>query len=280
ADGHDLEDVSITMNRGDGDDSKEDKGDNTERHEDYDLEDIDDMETDDEERVRKVITLFKNPLSYSQLGLRFCPHNTFLASQIHSNTCSANVDGNTQSIYQKVSNLDDALYLFDQMSQRRPLPSVVKFNQLLHSLSKIKHHSHSIRLFKQMCALRVPVDDYTMNIITKCCCQLYRTNEAFAVFAWNFKRGIIPHVVTFNTLLNGLVLEDRIVEAEIFFKKLIKQKLCEPNVVMYSTMIKGLCKFGISATAISLLRLMDERGCKPNVVTYNNIIDSLCVSQY
>nr|GEX28334.1 pentatricopeptide repeat-containing protein At1g63330-like [Tanacetum cinerariifolium] len=89
-------------------------------------------------------------------------------------------------------------------------------------------------------------------------------------------RGIHPDLVTFNTLLNGLVLEDRIVEAEIFFKKLIKKKLCEPNVVMYSTMIKGLCMIGNNVIAIQLLRLMDENACKPNVVTYSNIIDSLC----
>ncbi|GJS86293.1 tetratricopeptide-like helical domain-containing protein [Tanacetum coccineum] len=127
-----------------------------------------------------------------------------------------------------------------------------------------------------MCALRVPVNDYTMNIVIKCCCHLYRTNEAFAVFGWNFKRGIIPDVVTFNTLLNGLVLEHKILEAEIFFKKLIKDKLCEPNVVMYSTMIKGLCKIGNNIIAIQLLRLMDEKGYKPNVVTYNTVIDSLC----
>ncbi|GJT42844.1 hypothetical protein Tco_0951559 [Tanacetum coccineum] len=162
------------------------------------------------------------------------------------------------------------------MSQRRPLPSVVEFTQLLQSVTKMKHYSHSLDMFKQMCALRVPVNDYTMNIIIKCCCHLYRTNEAFAVFAWNFKRGIIPNVVTFSSLLNGLVLEHKILEAEIFFKKLIKDKLCEPNVVMYNTMIKGLCKIGNNNIAIQLLRLMDEKGCKPNVVTYNTIIDSLC----
>ncbi|GKF39703.1 tetratricopeptide-like helical domain-containing protein [Tanacetum coccineum] len=147
-------------------------------------------------------SFLKTPLSYSQ---------------IYSNHSSSNDDGNTQSKFQKVSNLDDALNLFDQMSQMRPFPSIVKFNQLLHSLTKMKHFSHSLHLFKQMCALRVPVSHYTMGIAIKCCCQLYRTNDAFAVFAWNFKRGIIPDVFTFSTLLNGLVLENKILEADIFF---------------------------------------------------------------
>ncbi|KAJ0803020.1 putative tetratricopeptide-like helical domain superfamily [Helianthus annuus] len=67
-----------------------------------------------------------------------------------------------------------------------------------------------------------------------------------------------------------------ILEAEMLFKKLIKQKLCEPDVVTYNTMIKGLCKFGNNVTAVALLRLMEQKNCKPDIVTYNTIIDSLC----
>nr|GEV92491.1 tetratricopeptide-like helical domain-containing protein [Tanacetum cinerariifolium] len=90
------------------------------------------------------------------------------------------------------------------------------------------------------------------------------------------KRSIVPNVFIFSALLDGLILEDRILAAEKFFKKLIKQKLCEPTVVTYNTMIKGLCKVGNNVIAIQFLRLMDERGCKPDAYTYNNIIDSLC----
>ncbi|GKA00782.1 tetratricopeptide-like helical domain-containing protein [Tanacetum coccineum] len=218
--------------------------------------------------------------------LRFCPDVTFLSSQIHSNSSSSNVDGHTQSKFQKVANLDDALNLFDKMSQRRPLPSVVEFTQLLQSVTKMKHFSHSLDMFKQMCALRVPVNDYTMNIVIKCCCHLYRTNEAFAVFGWNFKRGIIPDVVTFNTLLNGLVLEHKILEAEIFFKKLIKDKLCRwevaskmlqemldvgisPNVHTFNILVDAFCKDGRVEEAEDVINIMLDRGIVPDIVTWN-----------
>ncbi|KAF5775243.1 putative tetratricopeptide-like helical domain superfamily [Helianthus annuus] len=127
-----------------------------------------------------------------------------------------------------------------------------------------------------MCAVRVPVDKYSISIAIKCCCQMSRTNDGLALLASCFRRAVVPDVCTFNTLLDGLVLEDRILEAERLFKKLIKHKLCEPNVVMYSTMIKGLCKVGNNDIAIGLLRLMDERGYKPDTVVYNTIIYSLC----
>ncbi|KAL8238614.1 hypothetical protein R6Q59_015181 [Mikania micrantha] len=166
--------------------------------------------------------------------------------------------------------------MFDEMTQRKPLPSVVWFNQLLNAVTKMRHFSCCLDLFKQMWVIGVPADDYSMCIAIRCCCKLYRTNEGFALLGCCFRRAVVPNAWTFSTLLDGLILEDRIVEAERLFKRLIKHKLCEPNVVTYSTMIKGLCKFGNNVMAIGLLRLMDERGCKPNVVAYSTIIDSLC----
>ncbi|MFS7928008.1 putative tetratricopeptide-like helical domain superfamily [Helianthus anomalus] len=158
------------------------------------------------------------------------------------------------------------------MIQRKPLPSVIRFNQLLSALTKLNHFSSCLHLFKQMCVIGVPVSEYSMNIAIKCCCQMSRTNDGFALLGCCFRRAVVPDVFTFSTLLDGLVLEDRILEAERLFKKLIKHKLCEPNVVMYSTMIKGLCKFGNNDIAIGLLRLMDERGCEPNVVIYSSLM--------
>ncbi|PWA69986.1 pentatricopeptide repeat protein [Artemisia annua] len=119
-----------------------------------------------------------------------------------------------------------------------------------------------------MCALRVPVDDYTMNIAINCCCHLSCTNEGFAVFGFFLKRGIRPDAWTFSTLLNGLVREDRILEAEIFFKKLFKDKICEPDVVMYNTMIKGLCKIGNNVIAIQLLKRIVKHG---HIFVFRNI---------
>uniref|UniRef100_A0A251UHG6 Putative tetratricopeptide-like helical domain-containing protein n=1 Tax=Helianthus annuus TaxID=4232 RepID=A0A251UHG6_HELAN len=211
--------------------------------------------------------------------IKFRGNNSFLLhslSSFQSGTHKASLHSNVSFLIHKITNLNDALELFDEMSHRQPLPSVVHFTQLLNAVTKMKHFSSSLDLFKQMCSLGVPVNEYSMSIAIKCCCQLYRSKDGFAVLGCCFRRAIAPDVYIFNALLDGLVLEDRILEAEMLFKKLIKQKLCEPDVVMYSTMIKGLCKFGNNVTALALLRLMEQTNCKSNIVTYNTIIDSLC----
>ncbi|KAJ9556768.1 hypothetical protein OSB04_011382 [Centaurea solstitialis] len=242
--------------------------------------------------------------------------NLFLFSAIQTISAPFHSDSASNhrppSVFDKITKLDDALQVFDQMSQRQPLPSVVKFTQLLQAVTKMQHYSCSIHLFKQMVAIRAPVDLYTFNIVINT-----KLDDALQLFDQMTQRQPLPSVVKFNQLLTAVAKmkhyscsihlfkqmtaigvpvdvftttivikcfcqmsctreEDRVFEAERLFKKLIKERLCEPDVSTYTTMIKGLCKFGINDTAIALLRLMDERGCKLDVMTYSTIIDSLC----
>ncbi|CAI9277485.1 unnamed protein product [Lactuca saligna] len=191
--------------------------------------------------------------SFSQFGTGIFTPKTISARFLSTSSCNRQTPVNhSRSISEKITNLDDALQLFDEMTKRKPLPAVFKFTELLQAVTKMKQYSCSVELFKRMNALGVPVNAYTISIVIKCCCQMHCTNEGFAVLGYGFKHNILPNVCTFSTLLNGLVLEDR------FSKP------------------KGLCKSGNNDTAIALLKLMDEKGCKPNVVTYNTIIDSLC----
>ncbi|KAL6501180.1 hypothetical protein OROHE_025043 [Orobanche hederae] len=155
-----------------------------------------------------------------------------------------------------INGLDDALCLYEKMSRTRPLPSVVQFTKLLSRLVNLKEYAAGIYLFKDMCNLGVSVDDYTMNIAINSYCLSDRVDYGFSVLGWFFKRGFIPDVFTFNTLLKGLFRGNRINEAQELFRKMVKEELCELSVVTYGTVIDGLCKAGNTAMAIDLLTVM------------------------
>ncbi|KAJ0638925.1 putative tetratricopeptide-like helical domain superfamily [Helianthus annuus] len=124
--------------------------------------------------------------------------NSFLLHSLSSfqfGTHTASLHSNVSSLVHKITNLNDALKVFDEMSHRQPLPSVVKFNQLLTAVTKIKHFSSSLDLFKQMCFLGVPDSNYTLSITIKCCCQLHRTKDGFALLGCCFRRAISPNVI-------------------------------------------------------------------------------------
>ncbi|GKA78055.1 tetratricopeptide-like helical domain-containing protein, partial [Tanacetum coccineum] len=206
------------------------------------------------------------------------------ATPNNPNSCS--VDQHYKSIYQKVSNLDDALNLFDQMTQRPPFPSIIRFNQLLHSLSKMKHFSHSLHLFKQMCALRVPVNHYTMSIAIKCCCLCKIGNNFIAIQLLRLmeERGCKPDVVTYTNIIDSLCKDKMIDDAFKLFKEMVFRQGISPNVITYSSLIDGLCnlvdafcKEGKVEEAENVIDIMIEKGIVPNIVTYSTFIDGYCL---
>lgn len=81
------------------------------------------------------------------------------------------------------------------------------------------------------------------------------------------KTGCCPDVVTFSTLLRGLC-------------KICAERLPgECGHLEYTILIKGIVQSGRVNHALVLLREMDNSGardCQPDVVTYNTIVHGLC----
>ncbi|KAI5678574.1 hypothetical protein M9H77_09524 [Catharanthus roseus] len=196
----------------------------------------------------------------------------FFFSQNHSS-----VGFNFSTAVKNINNIDDTLSLFREMVRRRPLPSAIQFNKLLGAFVKMKHYSTAICLVKKILTIPLPFDHCTLNIMINCYSHLNLIEFGYSVLAIFFKSGHTLEASTFNTLLKGLVLENRIIEANQLFMKLVRDKACcEPNAITYSTCINGLCKSGFTERALALLRLTEQGKCKPCVSAYNTVIDSLC----
>ncbi|CAI9099680.1 OLC1v1036537C1 [Oldenlandia corymbosa var. corymbosa] len=175
-----------------------------------------------------------------------------------------------------ITSPEDALNLYKQMVLLDPPPNVIAFTQLLDRLVKLKHYSLAISLYRNMTALGFPVSDYILNTVIHCYCLVNKVDFGFSVLGGFFKRGIVPDVCTFGTLLKGLFKEIRINQAQELFRKIIFEKLCEPDIPMCVTVIDGLCKVGNTSMAILFLRDMERGRVAPDVKVYTAIVDSLC----
>ncbi|KAL0375597.1 UNVERIFIED_CONTAM: putative pentatricopeptide repeat-containing protein, mitochondrial [Sesamum calycinum] len=100
------------------------------------------------------------------------------------------------------------------MLRVRPQPSVVQFTKLLNVVVKMKQYRVALNLFDEMRQSDAPVNEYTLTIVINCYCLLKRVDFGFAILGSFFNCGYEPNVTTFNTLIKGLFLGDKVVEAE------------------------------------------------------------------
>nr|GLL49850.1 pentatricopeptide repeat-containing protein At1g62914, mitochondrial-like [Ipomoea trifida] len=178
-----------------------------------------------------------------------------------------------QSKFKKSSNdLDDALNVFHQMAHTRPLPCVIHFNKLLCRILKLKRYSVVVSLFQEMRIKGIPISVRTINILVDVYCRSSRVDCGFCLLGVVFKCGFEFNVVTFTTLIKGLFLDNKIVEAIGLFKKLVRENVYKVDQITYGTVINGLCKAGHTQNALDLLIVMQKEGPKPDTIAYNTIM--------
>ncbi|KAF3641674.1 putative pentatricopeptide repeat-containing protein, mitochondrial-like [Capsicum annuum] len=162
------------------------------------------------------------------------------------------------------------------MVRMNPLHSVVDFSKLFNTMLTMKHYSLVVSLFREMRILGIPIDGFILNIVTNSYCLMHRSDCAFSVLPFYLKSGILFSGVTFTSLIRGLFAENRLKDAVELFKKVARENICEPDQVMYGTVMNGLSKRGHTQKALSLLRLMEHGNTKPDVYKYNIVVDALC----
>ncbi|KAM3309395.1 hypothetical protein P3S67_011139 [Capsicum chacoense] len=88
--------------------------------------------------------------------------------------------------------------------------------------------------------LRIPINEFMLNILINNYCLMHRVDCAFSLLPIHLKSGIPLDVVTFNTLIRRLFAQN----AVELFKKVVRENICEPDQVMYRTVMNGLSKRG------------------------------------
>ncbi|ONI01027.1 hypothetical protein PRUPE_6G117200 [Prunus persica] len=214
--------------------------------------------------------LFNNywgALFHSQCSERRKYKNTYKARQFESNSNSP-----------EITDLEDALNLFNSMLQTRPLPSIGDFNKLLGQVAKLKHYSAAISLCKQMDLLPILPNVSTLNVIN-CFCHLGQMGGSLSVLAKLFKFGFQPDAATYNTLIKGFVMEDRISEGRINEAEnlltLMKERGCSPNGCTYNTIIRGCINNKETSRAIRLVQEMADMGFAADNSTMKWVVDLL-----
>ncbi|KAM3376578.1 hypothetical protein P3S68_015293 [Capsicum galapagoense] len=179
-------------------------------------------------------------------NISVCKCNAIILSSFHR-CCSKSFSvkakvGSHINFDKEVSCLDDAVSLFHRMVRMNPLPSVIDFSKLFKTILTMKHYCSVVSLFRQMRKLGIPIDGFILSNVINSYCLMQHVDCAFSVLPIYVKTGIPFNVVTFTSLIRGLFAEHKVINAIVLFKKLVRENICEPDEIMYGTVINGLSK--------------------------------------
>ncbi|CAE6254776.1 unnamed protein product [Arabidopsis arenosa] len=116
---------------------------------------------------------------------------------------------------------------------------------------------------------------YLHNTIITGYCAAGRLDEAYNHLESMQKEGIVPNQVTYTILMKSHI-EAGDIESAI---DLFEETNCEPDQVMYSTLLKGLCESERPLDALALMLEMQKKGIYPNKDSYEKLLQCLCYSR-
>ncbi|XP_031269442.1 pentatricopeptide repeat-containing protein At1g12775, mitochondrial-like [Pistacia vera] len=147
-------------------------------------------------------------------------------------------------------------------------PNVVTYNTIIDGLCKARLVEKATQLLLEHMIQRGVVPNvYTYTILLNGYCLADRIGDARELFDSITRKGYRPDVVCYTTLINWEIRNYFEPISEIFSSlKLV------PNVVTYNILINGLCKNGQLEMANKLLLYMEGKGCAPDVVSFTTLM--------
>ncbi|RZC63178.1 hypothetical protein C5167_024951 [Papaver somniferum] len=108
-----------------------------------------------------------------------------------------------------------------------------------------------------------------------------KIQSAVKLFDKMIERGVQLNTITCNTIITALSRVGKrglVDEALQLFSEMIDDSSVIPNVIVYNSLISGLCKNDRLSEALRLFHSMPSRGVSADSYTYNSLIHGLCNS--
>eukprot|EP00448_Togula_jolla_P000382 CAMPEP_0170613986 /NCGR_PEP_ID=MMETSP0224-20130122/24561_1 /TAXON_ID=285029 /ORGANISM="Togula jolla, Strain CCCM 725" /LENGTH=985 /DNA_ID=CAMNT_0010939617 /DNA_START=153 /DNA_END=3110 /DNA_ORIENTATION=- len=122
-----------------------------------------------------------------------------------------------------------------------------------------------------------PRASMVFSAFVKACAQVKSPNLAIDLYEC-VKGEFACTKVTYNTLIDMLVRQSDSGRADAVFRDMALNAVT-PDLITYSTMIKGHCARGDLEQGLQLLGLMQRRGISPDAVLFNSILDGCAHKQ-
>lgn len=185
--------------------------------------------------------------------------------------------GRLQRFYSGVSGKSAAAEdVIAEMLKRKPMPSIVEFNNEFRELRRKGHYLQATESFRKITMAGVKPSEHTISIVTDCFGSLKLMDQGLSLLGHSIKCGLVIDDHMIASIVNGLMLESRVDDAITFFKKILMFENRHPSTLLYNILLKGSCQAHDYKRAIQIFDSMD---CEPDKISYSILISHLLDKQ-
>ncbi|KAJ4970326.1 hypothetical protein NE237_003425 [Protea cynaroides] len=161
--------------------------------------------------------------------------------------------------------MDHARRLFDRI----PQPDIILFNTMARGYARSHYPVRAVALFVRVLDLGLHPDDYTFPSLLKACANAKAIGEGKQLHCLAIKNGLLLNVFVNPTLINMYSECGDVDAASRVFDKIL-----EPCVVTYNSMITGYTRNSRPNEAFALFRELQVSNLKPTYVTMLSVLSS------
>merc|ERR1712224_987870 len=176
----------------------------------------------------------------------------------------------------KCGDLKRALQVFEDVKKEGKHKNTVLYTTLIKGCSKQKDLQSALALFREMKQEMVPYNIITYNSIIDVCVNCGAVHVAEGIFQQMIdeearSHGSSPDIITFSTLLKGYCQAGELDKAFMVLEAIRERELpCDE--LVFNTLIDGCVKTGDLSTGLGLFGEMLKAGAQPSSITHSILV--------
>jgi len=182
--------------------------------------------------------------------------------------------------YGRCKRLDEAWALWREMTTERKLePNNYTFGCMFDTLVSNQCVEQAMDLFQKLVGSGVTPNTVQYSILIKGFAQNKQIDKALQLYRDMQEKGVPCNEVTYNTLIHACTSVSDMRQAVDILEDMNASREHPPDLITYSTMIKGFCAQGNLEAGLELFESMRGRGIQPDTIVYNTLLEG-CARRY
>jgi len=179
--------------------------------------------------------------------------------------------------YGQAGDIEKVLQVWGEMEKQRVHANAVTYGCMIDACVKCGHLATAVDIFKGMRQTGKHRNTILYTTLIKGYGLEKDLQSALALFKEMPQEGVPYNTITYNSIIDACVKGGDLATAEMLLHEIASSESpIEPDLITFSTLLKGYCHIGDLDKALQLAEAIKSRGLRCDELVYNTLMDG-CV---